>query len=153
MTTLSVYFPFSLLARPYRLLRYFVFQYKWLVQSNLKNARSSGSSGSQHLCLSSSDSYLCVDVWVGPSTSSNWAHGFYSILRPYPPTASMQSSQLQAFFSSTLASKDEVEGVPYTFVMSNAFANIFLLNFGQLGIKAPPRDYTAIIGDGISTKS
>lgn len=61
MTTLSVYFPFSLLARPYRLLRYFVFQYKWLAQSNLKNARSSGSSESQHLCLSSSDSYLCVE--------------------------------------------------------------------------------------------
>ncbi|GAU26227.1 hypothetical protein TSUD_224180 [Trifolium subterraneum] len=42
----------------------------------------------------------------------------------------------------------EVEGIPYTYVVSNAFAGYFLPTFGQQNVTAPPRDKVVILGDG-----
>ncbi|KAK6793459.1 hypothetical protein RDI58_006912 [Solanum bulbocastanum] len=38
--------------------------------------------------------------------------------------------------------------IPYTFVISNWFADFFLPNFGDLQAKTPPRDKVVIFGDG-----
>ncbi|XP_049396137.1 isoflavone reductase homolog A622-like [Solanum stenotomum] len=38
--------------------------------------------------------------------------------------------------------------IPYTFVISNWFADIFLPNFGDLQAKTPPKDKVVIFGDG-----
>ena len=42
----------------------------------------------------------------------------------------------------------ESEGVPYTYVSSNAFAGYFLPTLGQQDVTAPPRDKVVILGDG-----
>ncbi|WJX60980.1 Eugenol synthase 1 [Trifolium repens] len=42
----------------------------------------------------------------------------------------------------------EAEGVPYTYVVSNAFAGYFLPTLGQQNVTAPPRDKVVILGDG-----
>ncbi|PNX71640.1 isoflavone reductase-like protein, partial [Trifolium pratense] len=42
----------------------------------------------------------------------------------------------------------EAEGIPYTYVVSNAFAGYFLPTFGQQNVTAPPRDKVVILGDG-----
>jgi uncharacterized protein YbjT (DUF2867 family) len=42
----------------------------------------------------------------------------------------------------------EAEGIPYTYVSSNAFAGYFLSTFIQPGATAPPRDKVTIVGDG-----
>ncbi|KAJ7953025.1 Isoflavone reductase-like protein [Quillaja saponaria] len=42
----------------------------------------------------------------------------------------------------------EAEGIPYTYVASNAFAKYFLHNLGQQNVTAPPRDKVVILGDG-----
>lgn len=42
----------------------------------------------------------------------------------------------------------EAEGIPYTFIVSNGFAEYFLAGFGQLNAKVPPRDKVVILGDG-----
>ncbi|KAL1354848.1 hypothetical protein HN51_006899 [Arachis hypogaea] len=42
----------------------------------------------------------------------------------------------------------EAEGIPHTYVVSNAFAGYFLSTLGQQGVTAPPRDKVAILGDG-----
>ena len=42
----------------------------------------------------------------------------------------------------------EAEGIPYTYVSSNAFAGYFLPTLGQQGVTAPPRDKVVIMGDG-----
>ncbi|XP_054825092.1 phenylcoumaran benzylic ether reductase Pyrc5-like [Prosopis cineraria] len=44
--------------------------------------------------------------------------------------------------------KVEAEGIPYTYVVSNAFAGYFLPTLGQQNVTAPPRDKVSIIGDG-----
>ncbi|KAG5614295.1 hypothetical protein H5410_014119 [Solanum commersonii] len=38
--------------------------------------------------------------------------------------------------------------IPYTFVISNWFADFFLPNFGDLQVKTPPKDKVVIFGDG-----
>ncbi|KAH0685407.1 hypothetical protein KY290_016677 [Solanum tuberosum] len=38
--------------------------------------------------------------------------------------------------------------IPYTFVISNWFADFFLPNFGDLQAKTPPKDKVVIFGDG-----
>jgi len=42
----------------------------------------------------------------------------------------------------------ETEGIPYTYVLNNFFAGIFLPNLSQLGATNPPRDKVSILGDG-----
>ncbi|KAJ0009799.1 hypothetical protein Pint_34702 [Pistacia integerrima] len=42
----------------------------------------------------------------------------------------------------------EAEGIPYTYVSCNGFANSYLSNFSQPGAKGPPRDKVFILGDG-----
>ncbi|XP_061342365.1 isoflavone reductase-like protein [Gastrolobium bilobum] len=42
----------------------------------------------------------------------------------------------------------EAEGIPYTYVCSNAFAGYFLSTLGQQNVTAPPRDKVVILGDG-----
>lgn len=42
----------------------------------------------------------------------------------------------------------EAEGIPYTYVSSNFFYGIFLLNLVQPGPTSPPRDKVVILGDG-----
>lgn len=42
----------------------------------------------------------------------------------------------------------EAEGIPYTYVICNWFADFFLPNLGQLEAKTPPRDKVVIFGDG-----
>ena len=43
----------------------------------------------------------------------------------------------------------ETQGIPYTYIQSNAFAGHFLPNLGQLNdATAPPRDKLIILGDG-----
>lgn len=42
----------------------------------------------------------------------------------------------------------EAEGIPYTYVSSNAFAGYFLPTLGQQNVTAPPRDKVVILGDG-----
>ncbi|OAY25200.1 isoflavone reductase homolog A622 [Manihot esculenta] len=42
----------------------------------------------------------------------------------------------------------EAEGIPYTFIVSNGFAEYFLAGLGQLNAKVPPRDKVVILGDG-----
>ncbi|KAJ9135814.1 hypothetical protein P3X46_032949 [Hevea brasiliensis] len=42
----------------------------------------------------------------------------------------------------------EAEGIPYTFIVSNGFAQYFLASLGQLNAKVPPRDKVVILGDG-----
>ncbi|XP_047329750.1 phenylcoumaran benzylic ether reductase Betv6-like [Impatiens glandulifera] len=44
----------------------------------------------------------------------------------------------------------EAEGIPYTYVCSNFFADRFLKTLGQPGAMAPPRDKVVIFGDGNS---
>ncbi|KAH1266964.1 Isoflavone reductase [Glycine max] len=42
----------------------------------------------------------------------------------------------------------EAEGIPYTYICSNAFAGYFLPTLGQQNVTAPPRDKVVILGDG-----
>ncbi|MED6145914.1 Eugenol synthase 1 [Stylosanthes scabra] len=42
----------------------------------------------------------------------------------------------------------EAEGIPHTYVVSNAFAGYFLGTLGQQGVTAPPRDKLVILGNG-----
>ncbi|GAU47251.1 hypothetical protein TSUD_243440 [Trifolium subterraneum] len=42
----------------------------------------------------------------------------------------------------------EAEGIPYTYVVSNAFAGCFLPTLAQQNVTAPPRDKVVILGDG-----
>ncbi|XP_045817397.1 phenylcoumaran benzylic ether reductase TP7-like [Trifolium pratense] len=42
----------------------------------------------------------------------------------------------------------EAEGIPYTYVVSNAFAGYFLPTLAQQNVTAPPRDKVVILGDG-----
>ncbi|KAJ7953026.1 Isoflavone reductase-like protein [Quillaja saponaria] len=42
----------------------------------------------------------------------------------------------------------EAEGVPYTCIISNAFAGYFLPNLGQENATGPPKDEVDILGDG-----
>ncbi|KAL2552894.1 Isoflavone reductase-like protein P3 [Forsythia ovata] len=42
----------------------------------------------------------------------------------------------------------ESEGIPHTYIVSNAFAGYFLPTIGQLDATAPPRDKVVILGDG-----
>ncbi|ESW28972.1 hypothetical protein PHAVU_002G033300 [Phaseolus vulgaris] len=42
----------------------------------------------------------------------------------------------------------EAEGIPYTYICSNAFAGYFLPTLGQQNVTAPPRDKVTILGDG-----
>jgi len=42
----------------------------------------------------------------------------------------------------------EAEGIPYTFVVANAFAGYSLPTLGQQNVNAPPRDKVSILGDG-----
>eukprot|EP01018_Ginkgo_biloba_P008362 Gb_21755 [translate_table: standard] len=42
----------------------------------------------------------------------------------------------------------EAEGIPYTYISSECFADHFLPNLGQYGLTAPPRDKVVIFGDG-----
>ncbi|XP_038716451.1 eugenol synthase 1-like [Tripterygium wilfordii] len=42
----------------------------------------------------------------------------------------------------------EAEGIPYTYVSSNAFSGYFLPTLCQLGVTAAPRDKVSIFGDG-----
>ncbi|CAJ1930187.1 unnamed protein product [Sphenostylis stenocarpa] len=42
----------------------------------------------------------------------------------------------------------EAEGIPYSYVCSNAFAGYFLPTLGQQNVTAPPRDKVVILGDG-----
>ncbi|KAL3505312.1 hypothetical protein ACH5RR_035153 [Cinchona calisaya] len=42
----------------------------------------------------------------------------------------------------------EAEGIPYTYVSSNAFAGYFLTTLVQPGATSPPRDKVVILGDG-----
>ena len=42
----------------------------------------------------------------------------------------------------------EAEGIPYTYIISNAFAGYSLLTLGQQNATAPPRDKVVILGDG-----
>lgn len=42
----------------------------------------------------------------------------------------------------------EAEGIPYTYVVSNYFANYSLATLAQPGATAPPRDRVVILGDG-----
>nr|B7UEU8.1 RecName: Full=Isoflavone reductase homolog A622; Short=NgA622 [Nicotiana glauca]CAQ64599.1 hypothetical protein [Nicotiana glauca] len=42
----------------------------------------------------------------------------------------------------------EAEGIPYTYVICNWFADFFLPNLGHLDAKTPPRDKVVIFGDG-----
>ncbi|XP_022739946.1 isoflavone reductase-like protein isoform X1 [Durio zibethinus] len=43
----------------------------------------------------------------------------------------------------------EAEGIPYTYISSNAFAGHFLPNLMQENATVPPRDKVVILGDGI----
>jgi phenylcoumaran benzylic ether reductase len=42
----------------------------------------------------------------------------------------------------------EAEGIPYTFVSSNFFADRFLPTLGQFGVPGLPTDKIIILGDG-----
>jgi phenylcoumaran benzylic ether reductase len=42
----------------------------------------------------------------------------------------------------------EAEGIPYTYISSNAFAGYFLPTLGQQNVTSPPRDKVVILGDG-----
>ncbi|GAU26225.1 hypothetical protein TSUD_224160 [Trifolium subterraneum] len=42
----------------------------------------------------------------------------------------------------------EAEGIPYTYVSSNAFAGYFLPTLAQQNVTTPPRDKVVILGDG-----
>ncbi|KAG2724920.1 hypothetical protein I3760_01G041000 [Carya illinoinensis] len=42
----------------------------------------------------------------------------------------------------------EAAGIPYTYIVSNGFAEYFLRNFGQSGATVPPRDKVVVLGDG-----
>ncbi|PNX78660.1 isoflavone reductase-like protein, partial [Trifolium pratense] len=42
----------------------------------------------------------------------------------------------------------EAEGIPYTYVSSNAFAGYFLPTLAQQNVTVPPRDKVVILGDG-----
>jgi len=42
----------------------------------------------------------------------------------------------------------EAEGIPYTYVSSNYFADYFLPTLAQPGATTPPRDKVIIPGDG-----
>jgi len=42
----------------------------------------------------------------------------------------------------------EAEGIPYTYISSNAFAGYFLPTLVQQNVTAPPRDKVTILGDG-----
>ncbi|KAG6666611.1 eugenol synthase 2-like [Carya illinoinensis] len=42
----------------------------------------------------------------------------------------------------------EAEGIPYTYIVSNAFVGYFLSNLGQMDASAPPRDKVVVLGDG-----
>ena len=42
----------------------------------------------------------------------------------------------------------EAEGIPRTYVCSNAFASFFLGTIGKPNVTAPPRDKVVILGDG-----
>lgn len=42
----------------------------------------------------------------------------------------------------------EGEGIPHTYVVSNAFASYTLSNLSQPGLTSPPRDKVVILGDG-----
>jgi phenylcoumaran benzylic ether reductase len=42
----------------------------------------------------------------------------------------------------------EAEGIPYTCVSSNLFANRFLPNVAQVGVTGLPTDKVVILGDG-----
>lgn len=42
----------------------------------------------------------------------------------------------------------EAEGIPYTYVVNNFFADYFLKNLAQPGATAPPREKAVILGDG-----
>lgn len=44
----------------------------------------------------------------------------------------------------------EAEGIPYTYISSNAFAGHFLPNLMQENATVPPRDKVVILGDGNS---
>lgn len=44
--------------------------------------------------------------------------------------------------------KVEAGGIPYTYVVSNAYAGFFLSTLGQHNISVPPRDKVSIMGDG-----
>ncbi|XP_042977426.1 eugenol synthase 2-like isoform X2 [Carya illinoinensis] len=42
----------------------------------------------------------------------------------------------------------EAAGIPYTYIVSNGFAESFLRKLGQAGATAPPRDKVLVLGDG-----
>ena len=42
----------------------------------------------------------------------------------------------------------EGQGIPYTYICCNSFAGLFVSNFGQRGLRVPPRDQVEILGNG-----